>query len=51
MRTPLRRVGAGETGGSTIFNPGAELVFQPADTLIVMGRLEYIDRFRQEYKL
>jgi len=34
-----------------VFNPGAELVFQPGDTVIVMGRLEDIDRFRQEFKL
>jgi voltage-gated potassium channel len=37
--------------GSMVFNPGAEVVFQPGDTIIVMGRLDDIDRFRQEFKL
>jgi len=37
--------------GNMIFNPGAEVIFQPGDIVIVMGRLEDIDRFRQDYKL
>ncbi len=50
-RHGLLIVAVKQTGGNMVFNPGAELVFQPGDTLIVMGRLEDIDRFRQEHKL
>ncbi len=35
-------------GGPMVFNPGPETAFRPGDTIIVMGRLEDIDRFRRE---
>jgi voltage-gated potassium channel len=38
-----------QKAGAMVFNPGAEVVFQPDDTLIVMGRVEDIDRFRRDY--
>ncbi|MBI3836842.1 MAG: potassium channel protein [Planctomycetia bacterium] len=50
-RHGLLVVAVKQTTGKMVFNPGAELVFQPGDTVIVMGRLEDIDRFRQEYTL
>jgi voltage-gated potassium channel len=50
-RHGLLIVAVKQTSGSMVFNPGAELIFQPGDTVIVMGRVEDIDRFRQEYNL
>ncbi len=35
--------------GAMVFNPGTEVVFQAGDTLIVMGHVEDIDRFRRDY--
>jgi voltage-gated potassium channel len=35
--------------GPMIFNPGSDVVFQAGDTIIVMGRVEDIDRFRREF--
>ena len=37
--------------GQMTFNPGAEVVFEPGDRIIVMGRRGDIERFQQEYKL
>jgi voltage-gated potassium channel len=50
-RHGLLIVAVKQAAGNMAFNPGSEIVFQPNDTIIVMGRLEDIDRFRQEYKL
>ncbi len=50
-RHGLLIVAVKQAAGNMAFNPGSEVVFQPNDTIIVMGRLEDIDRFRQEYKL
>jgi voltage-gated potassium channel len=48
-RHGLMLVAIKEKAGPMRFNPGAEVVFQPEDTLIVMGRVEDIDRFRKEF--
>ncbi len=37
--------------GGMIFNPGTELSFSAGDTLIVLGKLDDIDRFRREHGL
>jgi voltage-gated potassium channel len=37
--------------GGMIFNPEANLSFQSSDIIIVMGRVEDIERFRREYQL
>ena len=37
--------------GTMVYNPGGDYVFQPADTVIVMGHAEDIERFRQQYDL
>ena len=50
-RSGLLIVAVKQAGGSMLFNPGAEVVFQPGDTLIVMGRVPDIDRFREEFQL
>lgn len=38
-----------QKAGAMLFNPGAEVVFRSGDTLVVMGRVEDIDRFRREF--
>jgi voltage-gated potassium channel len=48
-RGGLLIVAVKQKAGAMVFNPGAEVVFQPDDTLIVMGRVEDIDRFRRDY--
>jgi voltage-gated potassium channel len=50
-RSGLLVVAVKKSGGAMTFNPSAELVFQPGDTIIVMGRQEDIDRFRADYAL
>ena len=35
--------------GNLVFNPDADTAFQSGDTVIAMGRLEDIERFRSEY--
>ena len=37
--------------GQLAFNPDADTVFQGEDTVIVMGRLADIERFREEYTI
>jgi voltage-gated potassium channel len=37
--------------GPIMFNPGSEIVLQSGDTVIVMGRLEDIDRFRADHRV
>ena len=55
LKTPTRSgllvVAVKKADGTMTFNPGAELVFQSDDTIIVMGKREDIDRFREDYKL
>jgi voltage-gated potassium channel len=48
-RHGLLLVAIKDKAGPMRFNPGAEVVFQPEDTLIVMGRIDDIDRFRREF--
>ena len=48
-RHGLLVVAVKQSSGAMVFNPGTEVVFQAADTLIVMGHVEDIDRFRREY--
>jgi voltage-gated potassium channel len=48
-RHGLMLVAIKEKAGPMRFNPGAEVVFQSEDTLIVMGRMDDIDRFRREF--
>ncbi len=48
-RHGLLIVAVKQQSGAMVFNPDAEVVFQPDDTLIVMGRIEDIDRFRRQY--
>jgi voltage-gated potassium channel len=38
-----------QQSGAMIFNPGTEVVFQPGDTILLMGKQEDIDRFRREF--
>jgi voltage-gated potassium channel len=45
-RYGLLIVAVKQATGNMIFNPGPEVVFQPGDVVIVMGRVEDIDRFR-----
>lgn len=40
-----------QMGGNMIFNPDAELKFGAGDVLIVMGRIDDIERFRREYSI
>jgi len=37
--------------GEMVFNPDGDFAFQPADTIIVMGRPGDVARFREEYQL
>ena len=37
--------------GGMVFNPEADLVVQPGDTAIVMGKSQDIQNFRREYQL
>ena len=48
-RSGLLIVAIKQKAGAMIFNPGTEVVFRPDDTLIVMGRVADIDRFRRDY--
>lgn len=48
-RGGLLIVAVKKSTGPMRFNPGAEVVFQPGDTLIVMGSVDDIDRFRREF--
>lgn len=50
-RHGLLFVGVEHAGGEMLFNPGGDYTFQPADTVIVMGRGEDIKRFRKQYQL
>jgi voltage-gated potassium channel len=50
-RSGLLVVAVKKSGGAMTFNPGTELVFQSGDTIIVMGKQDDIDRFRQEYRV
>ncbi len=38
-------------GGTLEFNPGGDAVFQSGASVVVMGRVDDIDRFRAEYKI
>ena len=38
-------------GGHMVFNPEADLRFSGGDVLIVMGRINDIERFRREYSI
>jgi voltage-gated potassium channel len=40
-----------QLSGGMIFNPGGGTAFRAGDTLIVLGKLEDIDRFRRENRL
>ena len=48
-RHGLLIVAVKQQSGTMVFNPGAEVVFQAGDTLIVMGRIHDVDRFRREF--
>ena len=37
--------------GNMIFNPDSDFAFGQGDIVIVMGRVEDIDRFRGEYQM
>lgn len=50
-RHGLLVVAVKQARGGMIFNPGAEVVFQAGDTIIVLGPVEGVDRFRQDYAL
>ncbi len=50
-RHGLLVVAVRQATGNMVFNPGAEVVFQPDDAILVMGRLEDIDRFRRDHAL
>jgi voltage-gated potassium channel len=50
-RTHGLLVVAVKSRGQMTFNPGAEVVFEPGDRIIVMGRRGDIERFQREYKL
>lgn len=55
VKTPSKSgllvVAVKQDGQQMTFNPGAELVFQADDTIIVMGKQEDIVQFRKDYKL
>ena len=40
-----------QVDGKMVFNPSADYLFRALDTLVVMGRLEDISRFQQEYSI
>ncbi len=50
-RHGLLIVAVKRAAGEMVFNPDADFIFQGGDTAIVMGRLEDIDRFREEYRV
>ena len=50
-RHGLLIVAVERAAGEMVFNPDADFVFQPDDTAIVMGRLDDIERFREEYSV
>jgi voltage-gated potassium channel len=50
-RHGLLIVAVKQESGTMVFNPGTQVVFQPGDTLLVMGRVEDIDRFRRQFNM
>jgi voltage-gated potassium channel len=48
-RHGLLVVAVKQSSGAMMFNPGTEVVFQAGDTLIVMGHVDDIDRFRRDF--
>ncbi len=50
-RYGLLIVAVRQPGGELEFNPGADMVFEADGSVIVMGRLPDIERFRSEYKV
>lgn len=50
-RSGLLVVAVKKADGAMTFNPDAQLVFQPGDTIIIMGKQDDIDRFREEYRV
>jgi voltage-gated potassium channel len=50
-RHGLLIVAVKQAAGDMVFNPDADFIFQGGDTAIVMGRLEDIERFREEYRV
>jgi voltage-gated potassium channel len=50
-RHGLLVVAVKQKAGPMVFNPGAEVVLESGDTIIVLGRLADIDRFRADFKL
>ena len=50
-RYGLLIVAVRQPGGELQFNPGADMVFEADGSVIVMGRLPDIERFRSEYKV
>jgi voltage-gated potassium channel len=48
-RHGLLIVGIRHAGGDLVFNPDAGIAFQGGDTVIVMGQVADIERFRREY--
>jgi voltage-gated potassium channel len=47
----LLLVAVKQAAGGMLFNPASELVFSAGDTLVVLGKVEDIDRFRRENRL
>ncbi len=47
----LLLVAVKQAAGGMLFNPASELVFSAGDTLVVLGKVEDIDRFRRENQL
>ena len=50
-RHGLLIVAVKRAAGELVFNPDADFTFQPDDTVIVMGRLQDIERFQEEYRV
>jgi voltage-gated potassium channel len=50
-RHGLLIVGVRHPGGDLKFNPGADTQFEGGDTVVVMGQMADIERFREEYRI
>jgi len=50
-KSRLLVVAVKQSAGAMVFNPGAEVVLQSGDTIILMGKQADIDEFRAENRL
>jgi voltage-gated potassium channel len=50
-RHKLLVVAVRRTEGDLVFNPGDDFAFAAEDTIIVMGRADDLERFRQEQRI